>query len=170
MSSSNELSSTATPLFGLKSKFTFNIQYIKGNIYTKRNEIQLFHFFFVYLLLLLKESKKKRKSEIMVQTDCILFELYLVKYVYITIQCFNQILISFTGLVTLGPSIVLLAANGFQSILHHNFLAPVDEIKIWSKRCGQCFFLQHMPSIFKIIGSVAVLWHFKFYILKCMTF
>ena len=169
MSSSNKLSSTATPLFGLKSKFTFNIQYIKGNIYTKRNEIQLFHFFFVYLLLLLKESKKKKKIwnygpnglHIVRIVSC---------YVYITIQCFNQILISFTGLVTLGPSIMVLAANGFQSILHHNFLAPVDEIKIWLKRCGQCFFLQHMPSIFKIIGSVAVLWHFEFYILKCMTF
>ena len=70
-------------------------------------------------------------------------------------QCFNQILISLTGLISSGPSIVVQAALDSRAACTTTagpeVVKPVDEIKIWLKHCDQCLFLQPMLSatIFK---------------------
>ena len=113
MSSSNKLGSTPTPLFGLKSKFTFSIQY--------------------------SERKQKIKEDMVsCNWNCGPNGINTVQIVScsVCITIFYQILISLTGLFTLGLVIVVLAATGFQSILYHNLPGQsgdfsLDEIKIW---------------------------------------
>ena len=72
-------------------------------------------------------------------------------------QCFNQILISSTGYLTIHPAVVVQAAlesrAACTTTAGHIEVEPADEIKIRLKHCGQCLFLQSMlsASIFKWI-------------------
>ena len=72
-------------------------------------------------------------------------------------QCFNQILISSTGLIAPGPAVVVQAALDSRAACTRTagpgVTKPVNEIKIWLKHCDQCYFWQLMLSarIFKSI-------------------
>ena len=65
-------------------------------------------------------------------------------------QCFNQILISLTGLTTSGTAVVVQVAlesrAACATTARHKVVKPPDEIKIWLKHCDQCLFLQPILS------------------------
>ena len=72
-------------------------------------------------------------------------------------QCFNQILISSTYLVTVCSAIAVQAALESRAACTTTagpiVIKPVDEFKIWLKHSDQCLFLQPIlsASIFKLI-------------------